>query len=74
MTNNLAAVARHTQLTADILAAKTPAEQLAAERALRASLVPGHDDSQNFTVPRADAAPERFPNGTGNFTTARKPV
>lgn len=73
MSNNLAAVARHNQLEAAVLAARTPAEQLKAERALRDSLMPGHDESGNFTVARAEGNPLR-PDATGNFTVARKPA
>lgn len=51
----------------DVLNARTPAEQLAAEKRLREALQPG-DESGNFTVPRADDPPARFPNATGNFT------
>lgn len=69
MTNNLAAVARHNQLEAAILAAKTPTEQLKAERALRDSLMPGHDESGNFTVPRSDKpiVHPRFVQAAGDY-------
>lgn len=68
MSNNLAAVARHQQLNADVLAAKTPAEQLQAERALRASLQDG-DESGNYTVPRRDAPimRPRFVQAAGDY-------
>lgn len=68
MSNNLAAVARHQQLNAAVLAAKTPAEQLQAERALRASLQDG-DESGNRTAPRRDVpiVRPRFVQAAGDY-------
>lgn len=75
MTNNLAVVARYQQLDAAILAAKTPDEQIAAERALSAYTKAG-DESGNFTVPRSDVpiVKVRFAKAAGDYKVARKPA
>lgn len=86
MTKNLAAVARHNRLEADILAAKTPTEQLAAERALHKVMSanfgipppgPAPDVSGNFTVQSDNSKPlptVPAPDTSGNFTVPRSDV